>query len=391
MSYYALTVIPCRRRRLTLVFCSAANVIPSVSTAPPPPEPRRTMPSGACRHDGRVYLDSAVFRSDSTALKPTRTNQCALCVCDTGSVRCQLKTCPRLKCATTRRKKNDCCRQCSSPPEKKRPGVCRSGDERHKNGSTWHPVVHPFGRVRCVVCHCLNGRISCDRVQCSPGTRPACDGKTGNDQCCKRCRKQTKRPDLSAESSNRDNGSESSALKLCVPRSSDIIVSRYAARRQLTLIFANTRRRRADVLSWEVHRGRVTKFSEQSLPTADIDALFGSSHNRRFKVIGTARSKKVARFRRKVERFRRRCQKSGKCRKKVLLRQIERLKLRRAKIKPGKHVTTQQFVSDSSETRCVADTFAGGHTCHDPTHVGDRLMHALLVALAGTSVAAQRN
>ncbi|KAK2187601.1 hypothetical protein NP493_160g01008 [Ridgeia piscesae] len=29
---------------------------------------------------------------------------------------------------------------------------------------------------------------------------------------------------------------------------------------------------------------------EQSLPTADIHALFGSSHNRHFKVVGTARS-----------------------------------------------------------------------------------------------------
>lgn len=325
------TLLACCGVRPT-VTSSMANVIPAVPTAPPSPDSRRAMPAGACRHNGRVYRDSAVFGSDATALRPTRTNQCVLCVCAEGSVLCHLKTCPRLKCATTRHKKNDCCRQCSRP-KKKSSGVCRSGDERHKNGSTWHPVVHPFGRVRCVVCHCLNGRISCDRVQCGPGTQPACDGKTDNKQCCKRCHKQTERPDVSTERerSEGSNGSASATMKLCMPRASDIIVSRYTARRQLTFIFANTRHRRADVLSWEIHKGRVTKFSEQSLPTADIHALFGSSHNRHFQVIGTAKSKKIARFRRKVERFRRRCQKSGRCRKKALLRQIARLKLRRAK------------------------------------------------------------
>ncbi|KAK2187600.1 hypothetical protein NP493_160g01007 [Ridgeia piscesae] len=222
---------------------AGTNVIPAVPTAPPTPDSRHAVPApvpaGACRHNGRVYRDSAE-----------------------GSVLCHLKTCPRLKCAKTRHKKNDCCRQCSSP-ERKSSGVCRSGDERHKNGSTWHPVVHPFGRVRCVVCHCLNGRISCDRVQCGPGTRPACDGKTGNDQCCKRCRKQKERPDMTTERSDGGNSSSTPTTKLCMPRASDVIVSRYSARRQLTLIFANTRHRRADVLSWELHKGLMEQLRER--------------------------------------------------------------------------------------------------------------------------------
>ena len=44
-----------------------------------------------------------------------------------------------------------------------------------------------------------------------------------------------------------------------------------------------------------------------------------------------------------------------------------------------------------SATRCVADIFAGGHTRHDATRFGDRLMHALLVVAAGTSATSQGN
>lgn len=39
------------------------------------------------------------------------------------------------------------------------------------HGTTWHPVMGPFGPMDCVNCQCRSGRIECQRLECP--SRPA--------------------------------------------------------------------------------------------------------------------------------------------------------------------------------------------------------------------------
>ena len=39
------------------------------------------------------------------------------------------------------------------------------------HGTTWHPVMGPFGPMDCVNCKCKSGRIECQRLECP--SRPA--------------------------------------------------------------------------------------------------------------------------------------------------------------------------------------------------------------------------
>jgi hypothetical protein len=39
------------------------------------------------------------------------------------------------------------------------------------HGTTWHPVMGPFGPMDCVNCKCKSGKIECQRLECP--SRPA--------------------------------------------------------------------------------------------------------------------------------------------------------------------------------------------------------------------------
>ncbi len=48
---------------------------------------------------------------------------------------------------------------------------CISGGRYYLHGTTWHPVMGPFGPMDCVNCQCRSGRIECQRLECP--SRPA--------------------------------------------------------------------------------------------------------------------------------------------------------------------------------------------------------------------------
>lgn len=65
---------------------------------------------------------------------------------------------------------------------------CISGGRYYLHGSSWHPVMGPFGPMDCVNCYCRSGRIECRRLECPSRPTLACDRPvkvTG--RCCPVC------------------------------------------------------------------------------------------------------------------------------------------------------------------------------------------------------------
>jgi len=47
-------------------------------------------------------------------------------------------------------------------------------DRYYMHGSTWHPVIGPFGMMECVTCKCIKGQIDCGRLKCPPKKEMPC-------------------------------------------------------------------------------------------------------------------------------------------------------------------------------------------------------------------------
>ena len=67
-------------------------------------------------------------------------------------------------------------------------GACKSANKYFYNGSTWHPVIEPFGEMNCVYCRCNNGRIDCSRLKCRSASEYPCRKPVKIiGQCCPVC------------------------------------------------------------------------------------------------------------------------------------------------------------------------------------------------------------
>ncbi|XP_046453734.1 uncharacterized protein LOC124201617 isoform X1 [Daphnia pulex] len=143
-----------------------------------------------CLHNGNVYRHKERFTSSNVGLKPEHADQCVQCSCEGGMVMCQLKDCPKVDCDNPIRTKDDCCPVCPDPAgrvdemdnspviiQQQPDGTnskledCISGGRYYLHGTTWHPVMGPFGPMDCVNCKCKSGRIECQRLECP--SRPA--------------------------------------------------------------------------------------------------------------------------------------------------------------------------------------------------------------------------
>lgn len=143
---------------------------------------------------------------------------CAICTCDpdTLTVKCNRITCPPLTCAekdSYRENSRACCKKCPNsvavkshiltssslghlgdqilpgerftPAEILEAGGCKFHGHIYPNGDEWHPTVQPFGEMKCVKCHCKDGRAKCRRQKCPKLT---CDVKMpSSDDCCAKC------------------------------------------------------------------------------------------------------------------------------------------------------------------------------------------------------------
>ncbi|KAF8784379.1 Chordin-like protein 2 like protein [Argiope bruennichi] len=147
----------------------------------------KTVKSGAlqaeaklpCLHSGHVYQDGEEFSSNATDLQAQKPNQCIHCICKAGLVLCRLKNCNSLHCFSSDPK--ECCPSCKDeilPSEQASPsnpvlvtimisdsqsikGDCIAAGVTYSHGSTWHPVIGPFGPMDCVYCKCQESQIHC--------------------------------------------------------------------------------------------------------------------------------------------------------------------------------------------------------------------------------------
>lgn len=56
------------------------------------------------------------------------------------------------------------------------------------DGSSWHPVIGPFGPMDCVMCQCNSGNIVCNRFKCpSRAELPCVKPAKQFGQCCPIC------------------------------------------------------------------------------------------------------------------------------------------------------------------------------------------------------------
>jgi len=159
--------------------------------------------SNTCVHNGNVYNHKERFSSSSIGLKPEHPNQCVQCACEAGMVLCQLRDCVKPECEKPIRTGEDCCPVCPDPagrmdemdnspvliqqPDTKMED-CISGGRYYLHGTTWHPVMGPFGPMDCVNCVCKSGSIECHRLECSNQRSLNCDKPvkvTG--RCCPVC------------------------------------------------------------------------------------------------------------------------------------------------------------------------------------------------------------
>lgn len=159
--------------------------------------------SNTCVHNGNVYRHKERFSSSSIGLKPEHPNQCVQCACEAGMVLCQLRDCDKPECEKPIHIGEDCCPVCPDPagrmdemdnspvliqqPDTKMED-CISGGRYYLHGTTWHPVMGPFGPMDCVNCVCKSGRIECHRLECSDRRSLNCDKPvkvTGS--CCPVC------------------------------------------------------------------------------------------------------------------------------------------------------------------------------------------------------------
>nr|BAH13240.1 unnamed protein product [Homo sapiens] len=116
------------------------------------------------------------------------------------TVICDPVVCPPPSCPHPVQAPDQCCPVC---PEKQDvrdlPGLPRSrdpgegcyfdGDRSWRAaGTRWHPVVPPFGLIKCAVCTCKGGtgEVHCEKVQC-PRLACAQPVRVNPTDCCKQC------------------------------------------------------------------------------------------------------------------------------------------------------------------------------------------------------------
>ncbi|CAN7986206.1 unnamed protein product, partial [Ixodes hexagonus] len=147
-------------------------------------------------------------------IPPFGFSRCAVCTCQPTSltVECRRITCPPLSCSEKdayRENALSCCKKCpnvipvksqdsnvdtqqlkdqgskKTPKEILSSGGCQFQMKVFPNGEEWHPTVQPFGEMKCIRCHCKDGKSRCRRQRCA---RLSCPIKIQKeDECCPRC------------------------------------------------------------------------------------------------------------------------------------------------------------------------------------------------------------
>uniref|UniRef100_A0A2K5YFV2 Chordin n=2 Tax=Mandrillus leucophaeus TaxID=9568 RepID=A0A2K5YFV2_MANLE len=176
-----------------------AAAVPPVVPGPPALAPAKPGGPGRPRDPNTCFFEGQQ-RPHGARWAPNYDPLCSLCTCQRRTVICDPVVCPPPSCPHPVQAPDQCCPVC---PEKQDvrdlPGLPRSrdpgegcyfdGDRSWRAaGTRWHPVVPPFGLIKCAVCTCKGGtgEVHCEKVQC-PRLACAQPVRVNPTDCCKQC------------------------------------------------------------------------------------------------------------------------------------------------------------------------------------------------------------
>lgn len=341
-----------------------------------------TSPGVTCLHNGNVYRHKERFTSSNVGLKPEHPDQCVQCSCEGGMVMCQLKDCPKADCEKPIRTKDDCCPVCPDPAgrvdemdnspviiQQQTDGIngkmedCISGGRYYLHGTTWHPVMGPFGPMDCVNCKCKSGRIECQRLECpsrpalgcerpvkvagrccpvcplyegdiqgpvtpllssSPitGTRSNIQGTSGMDSSSKIRTSNRPLPPHSSSSLIKSSTHHAN-FTLCLPKEYDVVVYRAQGGGNASEFIQYIFQQVVNGYAIEHHlwmlQPMVTTYKVQDLTRDQSEAL---RQRFRFVLLGATATKHVKRFTKREKKLKPKCLPNSGCPKKI--RRLER-------------------------------------------------------------------
>ncbi|XP_030072041.1 chordin [Microcaecilia unicolor] len=150
------------------------------------------------------------LRPHGTSWAPNYDKKCSVCSCQKRTVICDPVICQPLNCSFPVYLDDHCCPVCEekkdSPeikgaekPELSGEGCYYDGDRSWRAaGTRWHPVVPPFGLIKCAICTCrgVTGEVHCEKVQC-PLLSCSNPIRVTPSDCCKRCQEEKSALELS--------------------------------------------------------------------------------------------------------------------------------------------------------------------------------------------------
>ncbi|GFY05893.1 chordin-like protein 1 [Trichonephila clavipes] len=215
-------------------------------------------------------------------------------------------------------------------------GDCIAAGVTYSHGSSWHPVIGPFGPMDCVYCKCQNGKIECSRLNCPPLQTLACSKPIQvPGHCCPICAEKApeilekdiepslSQPPISVTMEHKgtrqipDSKKSSEPMVNCLPPLTNTVVFRSHASSSSSAYYQYAFQsvngdQSTRLLTWTVKDGRIGDFSEQHLSKEEFKALMGTFQ---FKLQGATRTKFMEKFIRKAKRLPDRC--GGRCATKI--------------------------------------------------------------------------
>ncbi|ELU14129.1 hypothetical protein CAPTEDRAFT_224618 [Capitella teleta] len=312
------------------------NTVSMPSSTEPPRE--------SCIHDNKRYQHSQIFSTNKSGLRKTKENQCVLCICLDSDVLCHLKTCPNITCTDPYYAQEDCCPRCpgqrlidywedgrdsstviepSAANTSKSTDCVENGEVRYVDGATWHPMIGPFGAMRCVICACRNGQVQCRRMQCVPEEALPCQHPIrGDAQCCPSC------PEANSTDVARVDAVQGSPC-FTNHRKHDVFVAEVSAKRKVMLYIEDEER---TVFNWVIEKKKVVHMEQLILTeneanniTAQLKETLANSQ------FGIAKQKNAAKLRRKLGKFVKKCHHEG-CSRHQLQKVLKRFKMKTCSI-----------------------------------------------------------
>ncbi|XP_054839001.1 chordin isoform X2 [Eublepharis macularius] len=139
-------------------------------------------------------------RAHGSRWAPDYDKKCSVCSCQKHTVICDPVLCQPLNCSQPVHLEDQCCPVCEEKKDilegqrvekaQDSSGGCYfDGDKTWRGaGTRWHPVVPPFGLIKCAVCTCkgATGEVHCEKVQC-PRLTCSHPVRVSPSDCCKQC------------------------------------------------------------------------------------------------------------------------------------------------------------------------------------------------------------